>query len=163
MGRNYHDDYLLVEQDDEMEDEFEDTEEWEDEEAEEGLWIEIDGERYGITNVWELGPSVVAVETDIGRAEFILAENSDEAATLVVDRWKAMGSDELAEMIGVDRIVDMWTNGESFDDFLQDMIAMDGPASDLASYDGEERDVDEVSPDFVEEVGFQPEFAYRSN
>lgn len=113
------------------------------------------------------------VEVDIGSRSYLLAENSEKAGEHAADRWRDMAKHdrrEFACLIGEERLV-QWALGESdsygissLDDFL-DVVAAN-PAEDLAGYDGNEVDVEvaeECREAIVEEFGFLPTVAYRTN
>lgn len=129
--------------------------------------IKIDGEIYEIKRVHTSG-DLPRIET-YGRAEFILAEDSDKAGEVVAQRWRDMAKNDKREfraLIGDERLL-QWAMGESdsfgidsMEDFFETVASV--PAEDLASYDGTERDVDRVGK-LRDELDFTPTVAYRCN
>jgi len=138
----------LVEQDEEMDDE-------------DALWIEIEGERLGVLDYNEVYGGVAEIETDDGERWYV-ADGHESAGNYVKDRWRDYDESELLELIGQERIVQMWLSGQSFEDFLDEYIRYDGPEAELASWDGAERSVDGASPALIEDLGFTPDVAYRT-
>jgi len=135
--------------------------EQEDEFDEEGeLWIEIEGERMGAA-IQATFREWAIIDTDGG--EYLVVESYEVAEQLVKDRWREMDTDELLEMIGAEQIIQSWLRNQSFEDWLDDYIRNDGPAGELAGYDGEQGEVGGTSEDLIEDLGFTPSVAYRTN
>lgn len=133
--------------------------------------IEIDGERYEIDNVLNLGNGVVQV--DCGSREYIVAEDSEKAGDAAAERWREMKDHDPREfryMIGDETLI-AWACGEyagpgsskvrSFEDWLD--VVRDHADEEWASYDGQERKVTACGADLAEEIGFAPGVAYRHN
>lgn len=159
---NEHGLSIREQEDEEMDDlDLEDEEDWEDEEAE--LWIETYEGRIEIDSVDDYYGSISGAAEITGEGQtFLVVRDSSVAADLIRERWADMSAGELIGMIGEERIVDMWVNGTSFEDWVEEAIRYDA-GGELAHYDGEERDIDAVSDALAEELGFMPEFAYRTN
>lgn len=133
--------------------------------------IEIDGERYEIGNVRDLGNGVSQV--DCGRVEFIVATDHETAGEAARAYWESMAQDdpkEFACLVGTETLV-QWGMGHhagpgstqvaSMDEWLD--LWLDTPEEHFASYDGNECDVTACGEELAEELGFTPGVAYRHN
>jgi len=146
----------------------------------EALWVEISGERFpdGESSYDELeilpyGEAEGVKLVSYGNQEFYLAESEEAAGKVAREYWADMAAhdpDEFVCIVGKDTLVS-WALGQmagpgsikvaSLGEWLD--LTADHPYEHLAGYDGETRDVDDVSKALVEELGFTPAFAYRAN
>ena len=114
--------------------------------------IRINGEIYNGVTV-RTGGYLPMVED--GRKEWHLAWDYDHADDATAAYWKDMAKHdprELVCLIGEKRIVEMWADGETLEDFVQDI-----PASEQwGSYDGSESDVEPPTPDERAHVAHGP-------
>jgi len=137
-------------------------------------WIEISGETFAIEDVRSDSPmdGLAEIETREGES-FILAPDSETAGNCAALYWREMAEhdpQELVAIVGEQNLV-AWAIGQpagpglvsvtSFEEWLG--LWVDTPEEQWACYDGEERDIDSVSEELTEEVGFTPTVAYRSN
>ncbi len=130
--------------------------------------IRIDGNLFTVSKILDYG-DLPEIETEEGES-FILAEDADHAGAKAGDRWRDMADHdpkEFACMVGEDTLVG-WALGQSaghagcssLQEFLELIATV--PEEEFASYDGMEREVLRVGT-LVNELGFTPTVAYRSN
>ena len=137
---------------------------------EQELWIKIDGKKIEVNNILTYG-DLPELETDDG--DFYVAENSEQAGKLAREYWEDMARNDTSEfvaMVSEDTLIS-WALGKyawpgssqvkSLEDWLD--LWLDTPEEYWAGYDSEERDVNEASPDLIEELGYSPTVAYRHN
>lgn len=136
------------------------------------MQVSIDGEVLDVDKIYgPVGfktPGVSRVE--VGNREYYLAASEEAAGKLARERWQDTidhDKEEFVCMISKDRLV-QWAVGESdsfgissADEFLDAIES--APEEELASHDGEPREVDGAAADLVEELGFVPTVAYRYN
>ncbi len=135
----------------------------------------INDETYTADRIDECDDANVAMVTvEECSREYYLAENDEEAGKVAKARWADMAEHDKAEfrcMIG-DEVLLSWAMGEAngpgndksptnMQEWL-DLVAKH-PDEELASYDGEERDIDKADAELIEELGFAPIVAYRHN
>lgn len=105
--------------------------------------IRINGEIYSGVTV-RTGGYLPMVED--GHKEWHLAQDHEDADAATLAYWTDMAKHdprELVCLIGEKRIVEMWADGDTLEDFVQDI-----PASEQwGSYDGSESDVEPPTPD----------------
>jgi hypothetical protein len=102
--------------------------------------IRIDGEIYNDVSV-STGGYLPMVED--GRMEWYLAWDYEHADDATLEYWRDLPPRELVAMLGEERIVGLWTDGTSLEDFVRDI-----PASEQwGSYDGNESDIEPPTPD----------------
>ena len=130
--------------------------------------IRIDGSLFTVSKVLDYG-DLPEIETDEGDS-FILAEDAEQAGAKAADRWRDMTQNDPKEfecMIGAETLVG-WALGQSaghagcssLEEFLELIATV--PEEEFAGYDGQEREVNRVGT-LVNELGFTPTVAYRSN
>lgn len=132
--------------------------------------ITIDGEEYEVDKVYNNGelPSI-----EIGRMEFILAADSEEAGQKAREYWEDMAENDPKEftcMVGENTLI-QWGMGHSagpgstrvhsLREWLD--LWLDTPEEHFASYDSQEREVNDCDEELEDELGFKPTVAYRSN
>jgi hypothetical protein len=104
--------------------------------------IRIDGEIYNDVTL-TTGGYLPMVE--YGRMEWHIAQDFEQADDATLAYWHDMAKHdpkELVCLVGEERIIRMWSAGETLDDFVQDI-----PASEQwASYDGSESDIEPPTP-----------------
>jgi hypothetical protein len=136
------------------------------------LFLSIDGEIYEIDTVHSTRYSYLPM-LDCGSTEFYVAADSSEAGEAARKYWEDMAENdpkEFACIIGEETLI-QWglgrsagpgsTHVRSLQEWLD--LSLDVPEEQWASYDGNEREVDWVSPALETELGFLPEVAYRHN
>lgn len=135
--------------------------------------LKIGDETFTVEDVRELGwTGMVEITTEEGE-DFIVAEDSQTAGEAARERWADMAEHDPEEfecMVGAETLV-KWALGQSagpgcvhvtsLSEWLD--LHINHPEEEWAGYDGEERDVEDVSPDLDEEIGFVPTVAYRTN
>ena len=142
----------------------------EDEDEEDPVLFTIDGEevRY-IRKVYKIDGGGAEIDTDEG--EFIVFPDADTAGQAARAYWEHMAQndpDEFALMVGKDTLIS-WALGQyagpghsqvtSLDAWLD--LWLDTAEEHFASYDSAERDVDDVTDEAEEEIGFKPGVAYK--
>lgn len=134
--------------------------------------IVIDGETLEVSSTRQIGyGDLWELETDDG--DYIVSENSETAGQAARERWQEMAENDPAEftcIVGEQTLI-AWGLGQSagpgttkvssLSEWLD--LWLNTPEEEFASYDGSERDVEEVGTDLVDELGFTPSVAYRSN
>ena len=139
-------------------------------EMENQMRIKIDGVIYNIKNVTYNG-CLTSIETETGE-EFYLAKNHEEAGEKARKYWEDLAQDdpeEFACMVGVKVLIN-WGLGisdgpgttavSSQEEWLD--LWLDTPEEEWATYDMVERTVNRVGT-LVNDLGFKPTVAYRSN
>lgn len=134
--------------------------------------IRIDGELYTVTRVHPLGMGDLHEIETLQGPHFILSESSETAGEAAREKWEdeAKGDPEnFTCMVGEDTLVS-WALGQpagpgttevcSLDEWLD--LWLHTPEEEWASYDNAERDVERVGR-LVDELGFTPTVAYRTN
>jgi hypothetical protein len=101
------------------------------------------------------------IKLEDGR-EYLIFDDYESAQAEVRSRWEQMDARDIIERVGEERIVDYWVSGQSFDDFVDEIVRYDTD-SELASYDGSSFDVDDFNDALEEELGFKPGIAFRTN
>lgn len=134
--------------------------------------IIIDGETYEVNSTRVIGyGDLVELDTDDG--DFIVSESDETAGAAARERWAEMAENDPEEfrcIVGDESLV-RWALGQSAGpgsvhvDSLSDWLDLTAtvPEEEWASYDGTERDVEEVGSELLEDLGFTPTVAYRSN
>lgn len=130
--------------------------------------ITIDGEVLEVDDVTVWGAH--AQVNCEGRAYIVFAD-ADDAGQAAREYWADMAANEPAEfrcIVGDDALI-QWAMGQyagpgstqvsSLTEWLD--LALDCPEEHFASYDGEACEVDAVSSDIADEIGFTPTVAYR--
>ena len=134
--------------------------------------IRINTEMFHVKRAYEHdGGSVATITTEEG-PEFIVAEDTEEAGKAAREYWADMAANDPAEfacMVGEETLV-CWglgtfagpgtTKVKSLSEWLDLWLAT--PEEHFASYDGNACEVRRVGK-LVEEIGFVPSVAYRSN
>ena len=116
-------------------------------------------------------PDDTSAHVEIEGERWILFKDEEAAGETVRERWADMAAhdpQEFACMVGQETLV-AWALGQwagpgstqvqSLSEWL-DLVA-DNPAEELASYDGVQVDVSNVTPGVVDALGFTPYVAYR--
>lgn len=129
--------------------------------------LKIDGEWYNVSETFD-GSYLPMLETDAG--DYYVAEDSDAAGDAAVKYWEDMKANDPGEflcLIGEERLI-KWGCGESdsfgissWEEFLK--VVHSVPHEEFGGYDGTETDVESISKDLREELGFTPTVAYRYN
>lgn len=136
------------------------------------LWIEIEGEVFQIDDVYLYEYSYLPL-VRIGRREFYVARDAQEAGEAARRYWADMASDdprEFTAIVGSDALI-AWALGQphgpgmvavtSLEEWLD--LWLDVPEENWAAYDGHEREIDAVSGELEDILGFTPTVAYRNN
>ena len=140
----------------------------------EGL-IVIDGERLGVSKISSgLHSYLPYVDTDGG--EYVVAESRERAGEAARDYWADMAvndPEELVCIVGQKTLV-AWALGQwagpgstqvkSLSEWLD--LWLDTPEENWASYDGAEQEVEAVTQDIADDLGWDGDFdavAYRHN
>ena len=126
--------------------------------------ITINQETFTVESVRDLGFSnatLVEIETEEGE-DFILATSREDAGKVARERWEDMAYNDPSEfccLVGDENII-LWALGQyagpgsvqvkSLQDWF-DVIA-DHPEEEFAGYDGEERDIDSISPELADHL-----------
>lgn len=130
--------------------------------------ITIENEVTEVRKVYA-GGYLPLVELEDG-TEWHVAKDSEAAGEAASKYWRDMAENdekEFACIIGERRLV-QWGLGRS-DEFgissAEEFFERnaDVPEENFASYDGQEREVNECSEDLADELGFTPTVAYRHN
>ena len=132
--------------------------------------ITIDGEKFEVEDVQNYGGLPLL---EVEGMEFYVAESAEAAGQEARDYWEAMAQDDPKEftcIVGESCLV-AWALGQyagpgstvvkSLEEWLD--LWLDTPEEHFASYDSAACDIDEVSEDIVDELGFTPTVAYRHN
>ena len=132
--------------------------------------LTIDGTEYEVEKINNYG-TLPSIEVD--GMEFYLAEDSTAAGLKARERWADMVENDKKEfvcMVGEETLVS-WAMGEyagpgstqvkSLDEWLD--LWLDTPEEEFAGYVGEECDVENADDELIDELGFIPTVAYRSN
>ena len=130
--------------------------------------IRIDGSLFTVSKVLDYG-DLPEIETDEGDS-FILAKDAEQAGAKAAERWRDMAQynpEEFGCMVGVATLIG-WALDQcaghagcsSLEEFLELIATV--PEKEFAGYDGQEREVNRVGT-LVNELGFTPTVAYRSN
>ena len=132
--------------------------------------ITIDGETNEVCDTYEGGYlTSLTLEDD---REYYVARNSEEAGKAARQYWMDLAHDDPAEfrcIVGDENLV-CWALGEwagpgttkvqSLQEWLD--LFLDVPEEEWARYDGEEREC-EADEELIDELGFEPTVAYRTN
>lgn len=134
------------------------------------LTLHLDGEVFDDLQLVGEEPGGGA-RVESGEYAFILFPDRETAGRAARQRWADMAAhdpEEFACLVGKENLV-KWALGQwagpgstqvqSLEEWLD--LHLDVPEEEFASYDGEEREIDGVSPALVEELGFTPTVAYR--
>jgi hypothetical protein len=97
----------------------------------------IDGELVEVDKLYNGGYLPNIDEGGNRGRDWYLSENNEMSDAALSKHWHDMDAKELVCMIGEERMVDMFSWGQSLDDFIEDLDA----AQEFASYDGCESDV----------------------
>ncbi len=113
------------------------------------------------------------VEIETGEGDFILFENADEAGKAAREYWEDMALNDPSEftaMVSEETLVS-WGLGQAagpgttkvrnLEEWLD--LWRNTPEEQWASYDGNERQVMQLADTVVDELGFKPTVAYRTN
>lgn len=143
------------------------------EEDDPGSVLTIAGEVVEISRVFDLGNGGQELTSLGGGRSWIVFEDAETAGQAARDYWAEMVQDDpeqFREMVGTESLT-RWALGQSagpgnaqvcsLEAWLD--LYLDIPEEHFAGYDGEECEVDAVSADAEEEIGFAPGVAYRSN
>jgi hypothetical protein len=134
--------------------------------------IIIDGETLEVNDTREIGfGDLWELSTDDG--DFIVSESNETAGAAARERWADMAEndpEEFRTMVGDESLI-RWALGQSAGpgsvhvNSLSDWLDLTAtvPEEEWASYDGTERDVEEVGSDIESELGYTPTVAYRCN
>lgn len=135
--------------------------------------IDIDGETFTVLRVRELGHGELSEIDTAGGKSFILSSSREEAGRAARARWEEMARTDPGEFRAIvgDQALVAWALGQpaspgsrevsSLNEWLD--LWLDIPQEEWACYDGKECDVDDVSLRLVEELGWRPSVAYRTN
>ena len=132
--------------------------------------IKFNDEEFEVDKVNDYGelPTI-----EIGREEYILAESHEKAGEVARARWADMAKNDRKEftcMVGEENLIS-WCLGEcagpgstkvnSLEDWLD--LYLDTPEEELASYDSYEIEIESADQELIDELGFIPTVAYRTN
>lgn len=133
---------------------------------------ELDDDNYGTFDVQTSHHDEGATIT-VGNEEFIVFPDGKTAGLEARQYWDDMAQNDPTEfrcMVGDETLI-AWAMGQpagpgttkvtSLDKWLD--LWKDTPEDHFAGYDGGEREVEKVSKALIEELGFTPTVAYRSN
>lgn len=135
-------------------------------------FVVIDGEQLEIISKRDIGyGDGVEVETDDG--DYILFPSSDDAGEAAREYWEELAANDPGEfraIVGDENLI-QWALGQyagpgsqqtrSLEEWLD--LWINNPEEHWASYNGQEEDVDAISSEAEEDIGFVPNVAYRTN
>jgi len=134
--------------------------------------VRIDNEEKYVTDVTE-GGYLPMIEIDDGAEEYYVAPTVEAAKEASWEYWDEMANhdaEELATIVGIDNIVQMWSVGKTLKDWHDEYMRYDGPEFDRAGYDHTERNLEVIEvydEEEWEETGIHPgaddAVAYRNN
>lgn len=117
--------------------------------------IRIDGEIYDYVTVSKGGYLPMVAD---GRKEWHVAWDYDHADDATAAYWKDMAKHaprELVYLVSEKRIVEMWADGVSLEDFLKEISA----SEQWGSYDGSESEIEPPTPDERAHVAHGPRWS----
>lgn len=134
------------------------------------MTITIDGTEYEVEDIYKHYLPEIRTR---GHQEFVVARSSEQAGKAARKRWADMAQNDKSQfraMVG-DEALMAWAMGEyggpgstkvkSLKAWLD--LHLNVPEEEWASYDGNERTVERVSPELRKALGFTPKVAYRHN
>ena len=134
---------------------------------EEGMF-RIDGEEYFVTEILYYG-YLPEIRTD--GPEFLVAESHETAGEAARKYWEELAQDDPQEftcIVGAEALI-AWGLGQSYapgsigvnnlEEWLD--LHLDVPEEHWGTWDGQELEITDVSPEIIEELGFIPTVAYR--